>query len=158
MTQRRRSSGRPGFDDVPITIPRRIGEVLRIPGLVGAAVGLGSDGAAAPAIWPAIGALALAAVAFALLATAGLPIITRYAFLIAAIAAVLCGGALLGWRELADRDERWPLGGRRGRAGAVPRLRPAAGAQARPHDRAIAAQQASATTSTRCSRRTRSSR
>ncbi|HZO37020.1 MAG TPA: hypothetical protein VFB41_09120 [Solirubrobacteraceae bacterium] len=96
-----------GIDDVPITIPRRIGEVLQIPGLVGAAAGLAFGWRLRrERIWLAIGALVLAAVAFAVLATAGLPIIARYAFLIAAIAAVLCGGALLGWLELGDRDER----------------------------------------------------
>lgn len=96
-----------GLDDVPITIPRRIGEVLQLPGLVGAAVGLAFGWRMQrERIWLAIGALALAAVAFAVLATAGLPIITRYAFLIAAIAAVLCGGALLGWRTVAAHRER----------------------------------------------------
>lgn len=96
-----------GIDDVPITIPRRIGEVLRVPGLVGAAVGLALGWRLnRDRMMLAVGTIVLAGVAFAVLATAGLPIITRYAFFIAAIAAVFCGGAVLGWRAIEQRDER----------------------------------------------------
>jgi hypothetical protein len=45
-------------------------------------------------LWLPLAALALALAAFAVLATAGLPIITRYLLLPAALACVLCAGAL----------------------------------------------------------------
>jgi hypothetical protein len=84
---------------VPEFLPRRVGEILRVPGLVGAAVGL-------LALWrrdrwrlPVV-ALVLAVAAFAILAGAGLPITTRYAFAIAAVGAVLCGGGIFGGRGL----------------------------------------------------------
>jgi hypothetical protein len=92
-----------GLQHVPDTLPRRVGEILREPGLAGAAVGLA-------VLWRrdrerlrlVVGALALAVLAYAVLAGAGLPIITRYAFVIAALGAVLCGGGLFGgW---------WPAG------------------------------------------------
>jgi hypothetical protein len=55
----------------------------------------------------------LAIVVFALFATAGLPINTRYAFLTAAILAIFCGAGVFGWLLLAagDRRRRWWMAG-----------------------------------------------
>jgi hypothetical protein len=92
---------------VPTTLPRRVGEILREPGLIGAVAGLALGWTALrERIGPAVGALVLAVIAYAVLAAAGLPIITRYAFLIAAIGAVLCGGGAFGWREVRTRRAR----------------------------------------------------
>lgn len=78
--------------------PRRLGEIMRVPGLVGAVAGAGLG-----LVWlrrrtlPAIALAALALLAFAALALAGLPVITRYLLLEAALLCVLCGAALGGW-------------------------------------------------------------
>jgi hypothetical protein len=87
--------------DLVLYGPRRLGEVLQWPGMVGAAGGL-VLGLAFMRRRSAIGAVAaaLALAAFAILACAGLAIIPRYTMLAAAILAVFCGAALLGWREL----------------------------------------------------------
>lgn len=95
-----------GLASVPGTLPRRVGEILREPGLAGAALGLlalwrrdrraRTGGRGGRDLRVVVAALALAVLAYAVLAAFGLPIITRYAFVIAALGAVLCGGALLG--------------------------------------------------------------
>jgi hypothetical protein len=96
-----------GLQHVPVTLPRRLGEVLREPVLVGAAGGLVlvvaflRDRARL-----LVGAGVVAFVAFCLLAAAGLPIITRYTFVMAALGAVLCGAGAFGWREL-PREHPW---------------------------------------------------
>ncbi|HET8862546.1 MAG TPA: hypothetical protein VFM94_04780, partial [Solirubrobacterales bacterium] len=95
--------------------PRRLGEVLQWPGMVGAVGGVliaatiavrrrrGSD-ASIPyeGSDPPIGlaAVALALGAFAILACAGLAIIPRYTMLAAALLAIFAAFALLGWRAL----------------------------------------------------------
>jgi hypothetical protein len=96
-----------GIRNVPQYIPRRLGEILRAPVLVGAAVGgvlslWWLRGRALP------GALAgvLAVVVFAFFATLGLPINTRYAFLAAAILCIFCGAGVFGWLALAPGDPR----------------------------------------------------
>jgi hypothetical protein len=98
---------RTGLDDLPLYGPRRLGEVLREPVLVGAAAGglLALAWLRERARLPAL-AGAVAVVAFALLAAAGLPIITRYLLLPAALLSVFCGAALFGWRCLPDGDRR----------------------------------------------------
>jgi hypothetical protein len=85
--------------------PRRLGEILREPVLLGAA------GGGVLALWllrdrARLGATAgfLAAGAFALLAIAGLAVITRYAMLAAVILAIFCGAGVFGWRQL-ERDD-----------------------------------------------------
>ena len=52
-------------------------------------------------------------VVFALFASAGLPINTRYAFLSAAILCVFCGAGVFGWTQLprGERRRRWWMGG-----------------------------------------------
>lgn len=98
---------RTGLLEVPLTMPRRLGEILREPVLVGAA------GGGILALWllrrrAALGAIAgvVAVVAFAALATAGLPILGRYLLLPAAILAIFCGAGVFGWAEL-DHDDPW---------------------------------------------------
>jgi hypothetical protein len=87
--------------------PRRLGEVLQWPGMVGAAGGV-VLGLAFLRRRSEIGvaAAALALGAFAVLASAGLAIIPRYTMLAAAILAVFAALALLGWR-LLERDHPW---------------------------------------------------
>ena len=100
---------------MPEYIPRRIGEILRPPVLVGAALG-----GVLSLLWlrrrALLGALAgvLAVVVFAAFASIGLPINTRYAFLAAAILCVFCGAGAFGWMCLHAGDPRrrwWMAGG-----------------------------------------------
>jgi hypothetical protein len=103
-----------GIAHVPEYIPRRIGEILRPPVLVGAALG-----AVLSLLWlPArarVGAVvgAIAVIVFAVFAAAGLPINTRYAFLAAAILCVFCGAGVFGWTllERGDPRRRWWMAG-----------------------------------------------
>jgi len=101
--------------DLVLYGPRRLGEVLQWPGMVGAAggvliaAGILFSRHRKLSLFPhhdgeriAIGltAAALALTAFAVLACAGLAIIPRYTMLAAAILAVFAALALLGWRLL----------------------------------------------------------
>lgn len=96
-----------GLQHVPLTVPRRIGEILREPGLFGAAaggllvLGLMRRRAALP-----IAAGVASIVAFSVLAVAGLPILGRYLMLPAAILAVFAGAGAFGWTQL-ERDDPW---------------------------------------------------
>jgi len=106
--------------DLVLYGPRRLGEVLQWPGMVGAAGGVGAAVAILFSrrrlqLFPhyeggkiAIGlaAVVLALGAFAVLACAGLAIIPRYTMLAAAILAVFAGFGLLGWR-LLEPGHRW---------------------------------------------------
>ena len=96
-----------GIVNVPQYIPRRIGEILGAPELAGAALG------GVLTLWwlrerarllAMVGVLAVAV--FALFASAGLPINTRYAFFAAAILCLFCGAGLFGWRWLPAGDHR----------------------------------------------------
>jgi hypothetical protein len=99
-----------GIANVPEYIPRRIGEVLSAPVLVGAALG-----GVLSLLWlrrrALIGALAgvVAVLVFAAFATAGLPINTRYAFLASAVLCIFCGAGVFGWTLLdrSDPHRRW---------------------------------------------------
>jgi len=102
-----------GIANVPEYIPRRIGEVLRPPVLLGAAVG-----GVLALLWArrraalAAAAGAIAVVVFAAFATLGLPINTRYGFLTGAILCIFCGAGVFGWKllEPGDRHRRtWQL-------------------------------------------------
>ncbi len=104
-----------GIANVPEYIPRRIGEILRPPVLVGAALG-----GVLSLLWlrsrALIGALAgvVAVVVFAAFASVGLPINTRYAFLASAILCIFCGAGAFGWMCLQRGDPRrrwWIAGG-----------------------------------------------
>jgi hypothetical protein len=96
-----------GLDEVPLTVPRRIGEILREPVLLGAA-----GGGLLSLLWlrsrvalgAAVGVLAL--VAFCVLAAAGLPILGRYLLLPASILAIFGAAGALGWLALPRRDPR----------------------------------------------------
>ena len=96
-----------GIGDVPQYIPRRIGEVLRPAVLAGAALG-----GVFSLLWlrekASMGAIAgvVAVFVFALMATFGLPIDTRYAFLTSAILCLFCGAGVFGWIALAKDDRR----------------------------------------------------
>jgi hypothetical protein len=103
-----------GIANVPEYIPRRIGEILRPPVLVGAALGgvlsllwLGSRARLAAIVG------VVAVLVFAAFAAVGLPINTRYAFLAAAILCVFCGAGVFGWTLLdkADPRRRWWMAG-----------------------------------------------
>jgi hypothetical protein len=87
--------------DLVLYGPRALGEVLQWPGMVGALGGV-ILGFAFLRRRAALGiaAAALALVAFALLAAAGLAIIARYTMLAAALLAIFIALALLGWRLL----------------------------------------------------------
>jgi hypothetical protein len=96
-----------GITNVPEYIPRRIGEVLRPPVLLGAALG-----GVLSLLWlrrrAYLGALAgvVAVVVFAAFATIGLPINPRYAFLASAILCIFCGAGAFGWMCLQRGDRR----------------------------------------------------
>lgn len=100
-----------GLQHVPATLPRRLGEILREPVLVGAA------GGGVLTLWllrprAMVGAVAgvVAVVAFCLLAAAGLSIITRYLLLPATILAIFCGAGVAGWTTLRPEHpwrRRW---------------------------------------------------
>jgi 4-amino-4-deoxy-L-arabinose transferase-like glycosyltransferase len=103
-----------GIANVPEYVPRRIGEILRPPVLVGAALGglLSLSWLRARAIGGALAGL-LAVVVFIAVAAAGLPINTRYGFLTASILCVFCGAGVFGWTRLAadDAHRRWWMAG-----------------------------------------------
>lgn len=96
-----------GIANVPLYIPKRLGEILRVPVLLAAAVGV-----VLSLLWlrrralmaALIGVLALAV--FALFASFGLPINTRYAFLAAAMLCVFCGAGVFGWLDLPRGERR----------------------------------------------------
>ncbi|MDE3069635.1 MAG: hypothetical protein KGJ43_02785 [Acidobacteriota bacterium] len=94
-----------GIANVPQYIPRRIGEIVRPVELAGAALG-----GVLSLLWLRARALMGAAVGvvavlvFALLATVGLPIDTRYAFLAAAILCTFCAVGAFGWMLLSRTD------------------------------------------------------
>jgi hypothetical protein len=96
-----------GLQHVPATLPRRLGEILRVPVLLGAAIG------GVLTLWrlrarAALGAVAgvVAVAAFCVLAAAGLSILTRYLLLPATILALFCGAGVAGWTALA-REDPW---------------------------------------------------
>jgi hypothetical protein len=104
-----------GIANVPQYIPRRIGEILRPPVLVGAALG-----GVLSLLWlrrraiPGAVAGVLAVLVFAAFAALGLPINTRYAFLTAAILSIFFGAGVFGWTRLQRDDPRrrwWMAGG-----------------------------------------------
>ncbi len=102
-----------GLLNVPTTLPRRLGEILREPVLLAAAGGLGFG------IWKLrdrarLGVIAglLGLAAFTFLATAGLSILVRYLLPVATIGAIFAGAGVFGWM-LLDRDDRarpWWIG------------------------------------------------
>jgi hypothetical protein len=93
--------------DLVLYGPRRLGEVLQWPGMVGALGGV-VLGFAFLRRRSALGivAVVLSLGAFALLACAGLAIIARYTMLAGALLAIFVALALLGWR-LLDPGHPW---------------------------------------------------
>ena len=93
--------------DLVLYGPRRLGEVLQWPGMVGAFGGV-VLGLAFLRRRSQLGvaAAALALLAFAILACGGLAILPRYTMLAAAILAIFAGVGLLGWR-LLEPDHPW---------------------------------------------------
>ena len=97
-----------GIENVPQTVPRRIGEILREPVLLAAA-----GGGLLALAWRrdrhvrlAAGAGLLTFAAFCVLAAAGLPIITRYLLLAATLLAIFAGAGVFGWLDLLPGRER----------------------------------------------------
>ncbi len=93
--------------DLVLYGPRRLGEVLQWPGMVGAFGGV-VLGLAFLRRRSTLGvaAAALALLAFALLACGGLAILPRYTMLAAAVLAIFAALGLLGWR-LLEPDSPW---------------------------------------------------
>jgi len=92
-----------GFDDLPVTGARRLGEITREPVLLGAVIGLAfavTRLRTRHAVRAGLLTLVAAGLAFALLAGAGLPIITRYLLLPGVLLAVLAAVALTGFTQL----------------------------------------------------------
>ena len=96
-----------GLDDVPVTMPRRLGEILREPGLLGAAAGgilVLAFMRRRAGLLVVTGFLSIGA--FCVLAAAGLPILGRYLLVPAAILAVFCGAGVFGWLRMPP-DHPW---------------------------------------------------
>jgi len=95
--------------DLVLYGPRRLGEVMQWPGMVGGFGGL-LLGICLLRRRSALGfaAVVLALLAFAVLAAAGLAIIARYTMLAGAILSIFFALALLGWR-FVDRGSPWRL-------------------------------------------------
>jgi hypothetical protein len=93
--------------DLVVYGPRRLGEVMQWPGMIGGFGGL-LLGICLLRRRSVLGfvAVVLALLAFAVLAAAGLAIIARYTMLAGAILSIFFALALLGWRFL-DRGDPW---------------------------------------------------
>jgi hypothetical protein len=107
--------GRPrGIENVPEIMPRRLGEILRLPALVGGVGGffLGLRFARRRSLVPAALAV-LGGAAFVAFGVAGLPLIGRYLFLPAAMLAIFFGFATLGWlhADVGGGRRWWAAGG-----------------------------------------------
>ncbi|HEV2790760.1 MAG TPA: hypothetical protein VGV69_05630, partial [Solirubrobacterales bacterium] len=99
--------------DLVLYGPRRLGEVLQWPGMVGALGGvlLGLAFLRRRSVL-GVAAAVLALAAFAILACGGLAILPRYTMLAAAVLAIFAALALLGWRLLEPGHpwrRRWQL-------------------------------------------------
>jgi hypothetical protein len=107
--------GRPrGLDDVPRVMPRRLGEIMRLPELLAAVIGFtaGLAWLRRRALVPAA-VLVLNGVAFLVLAVGGLSLLGRYLFLAGAMLSLFAALALAGWSVLEGEDRRrraWQIG------------------------------------------------
>jgi hypothetical protein len=97
-----------GIENVPQTVPRRLGEILREPVLLAAAGGglLALAWRRDRRVRLGAGAGLVALAAFCVLAAAGLPIITRYLLLIGTLLAIFAGAGVFGWLDLLPGRER----------------------------------------------------
>ena len=92
---------RTGITQLPAVAPRRIGEILRLPELLAAIVGIGfalkwmRDRAHMPLV-----ILVLNGLAYVAFAIAHLPLLGRYLFVGACMLAVFAGAGAFGWRAL----------------------------------------------------------
>lgn len=90
-----------GITNVPENLPRRLGEILREPGLIAAAGGgLLTLTLLRDRTRLAVASGIAAITAFTILATTGLPILTRYLLLPATILTIFAAAGLLGWTQL----------------------------------------------------------
>ena len=109
--------GRPrGLDDVPSVMPRRLGEIMRLPELLAATIGFAMALAwlRRRAVVPAA-ILVLNGVAFLVLAVGGLSLLGRYLFLAGAMLSLFAAVAVFGWMALDPGEGRrrtpWMAGG-----------------------------------------------
>jgi hypothetical protein len=104
-----------GITALPEVVPRRLGEILRLPELIAAVIGAGFGllYMRRRTLLP-LAVAVLNGLAFTAFAIARLPLLGRYLFVAAAMLAVLAGLGALGWLRLA-RDHRarrpWSLVG-----------------------------------------------
>jgi len=96
------------LQNVPLTLPRRIGEILREPVLLAAA-----GGGLLALAWHrdrrtrlAVAAGVASVAAFCVLAAAGLPIITRYVLLTGTLLAIFAGAGVFGWLDMRRGAQR----------------------------------------------------
>ena len=94
-----------GIENVPRLMPRRVGEIVRLPELIASVIGF-----AAALVWmrrralvPAA-VLVLNAVAYAILGIAGLSLLGRYLFLAGAMLSLFAAVAVFGWTAV-PKDE-----------------------------------------------------
>ena len=103
-----------GILNFPYTGARRIGEVLGPDGLIAGVIGLVlSLWLARSRVLLGVAAGLVALLAFAVIASSGLPIDDRYTFVIAAFGAIFAGAGLSGWRSLPAEHPRrrlWQAG------------------------------------------------
>jgi hypothetical protein len=93
--------------DVILYGPRRLGEVMQWPGMVGALLGIVLCLKTMPhRVMLGVVSAAAALIAFAIMGAAGLAIIPRYTMLAAAILFIFAAAAVLGWLLLEPGD-RW---------------------------------------------------
>jgi hypothetical protein len=96
-----------GVTGLVVDGPQRLGEVLREPVLLGAAVGIALCLALRrERTWIALAAVAVSLAAFSVLAIAGLAVLPRYLLAPAAILAIFCAAGALGWVDLR-RSDKW---------------------------------------------------
>jgi hypothetical protein len=100
-----------GLRGLVVEGPQRLGEVVREPVLIGAAAGLGlSVSLLRRRAAIGVAALVLALAAFAVLALAGLAVLTRYLLPAATILAIFCAAAAFAWVSIPPHDpwrRRW---------------------------------------------------
>ncbi|MGI8439494.1 MAG: hypothetical protein ACR2NV_04720 [Thermoleophilaceae bacterium] len=96
-----------GLADLVRVTPFRLGEILRLPELIAAVLGLGVAlvGFRRRVLLPAAVAV-LNGVAFAAFAVAGLPLLGRYLFTASTMLALLAAVAVFGWRGLPREHPR----------------------------------------------------
>lgn len=104
-----RNTGVDGFAEL---LPRRLGEILRLPELIAAVLGFAAGYAwlRERTLLPTAVA-ALNGVGFLVFAIAGLPLLTRYLFVAGAMLALFAGVAVFGWLSEETRRPAWRAGG-----------------------------------------------